>query len=1010
MATVADILIWTVDNIFRSKRRSFSSIIGIILAVALLSGEILALEGTQSSILKKSLKEVSVDYKIQASAPDGFLPYRDQNGVDALDILNSMREVGDVKGVEMIYELPTLLLSKKQYQYTNYSELMEVTTADILNTTTVNVVGVSHTLEGWFDTLGLHGDLSAFNPNSPSYNSSAVILPEPIAYTLDIKIGDTIWIYNVRWGDTVIYVPPPVALKVIGFFNSTINGPGFRKSSFLYSEDINETSVLYPIDDILSLESTLYYSNNLSGSSMIETQENKDKYHHFKYYCWFNRDKVIDPYDSSGSKKDIEKIQSKLRNKIAETGLYPVVLEEPLPSMIRDISDNTLTMQIVVGGISIPVIILGVYLGVVGYDLNMNERRREIGIFKSRGGGDHQVLAMLMGESAILGIFAGIFGIILGILSSQLILMILPYFKIGGYITIEAGEASLITVLKSFGIWDMFTFSLTMLLFSLLLSILAGWLAISRVYNISVSEALHIYSKKAEAIRYDPLLDIMLIFFGLFFIIFYIINDAAVGKQLLGDTGLNTCCLMGSAPFAIFTPVALIFGIARFVTLSSTNIFNFFSMATIPFTKDLYYIINKNIIRNPRRVSRICVIVSAAVAMGILVVSLTDSQTKYEHELVTAQLGSDIALDSYYDITFKNTLEKQVPGIEGVATVSWTESGYIPKAKKTGSDYYDYYIKLAILDSTTYYDLLKVDSSYFKEGDPSEAFSLLAKQPSTPDGAWNAIVATSTANNLNLGVDDTIFIELKFQNLFTSTTVRIKYKIVAVVEILPGAQFYSTARSTDFVYVDLLSIVSQNASLEKTLNYNRFIIKVKDGYNPVDVAADINSRYNTSVYRMKVYQDELENGQRSPVFSSILKFLFVQFGFMLIIIAVGLTLIMYVASIEREREMAEILARGATRSNLFSLFLGEAVTICLVGFAIGLPTGFGTAYAFNRMISNIGSSVYDPDIAIALGFSPTWRIFIIVILTFVVMIFSSILIAYKVSRINISQILRIRGG
>ncbi len=102
----------------------------------------------------------------------------------------------------------------------------------------------------------------------------------------------------------------------------------------------------------------------------------------------------------------------------------------------------------------------------------------------------------------------------------------------------------------------------------------------------------------------------------------------------------------------------------------------------------------------------------------------------------------------------------------------------------------------------------------------------------------------------------------------------------------------------------------------------------------------------------------------------------------LLVGGVGIMFIMLMWVTKRTREIGLRLAIGAPESSIIVQFLAEAVMLCLLGGAIGVATGIGTARTLSRMLEwltivpmwSVGvAAAFSVGIGLVFGFYPAWR-------------------------------------
>src|SRR5207247_10565989 len=106
--------------------------------------------------------------------------------------------------------------------------------------------------------------------------------------------------------------------------------------------------------------------------------------------------------------------------------------------------------------------------------------------------------------------------------------------------------------------------------------------------------------------------------------------------------------LIGALFFIIlpFTPIFLIVGTTRLLTRSTGRVYEWTARVCKPFAKNLYYVISRNLRRNPRRSANVAVIIALGLAFGMFILVTFSSQLGYQERQVRASVGVDLGGDA----------------------------------------------------------------------------------------------------------------------------------------------------------------------------------------------------------------------------------------------------------------------------------------------------------------------------------------------------------------------------
>jgi ABC-type antimicrobial peptide transport system permease subunit len=925
---VGSIARYAIRSVVRNKRRTFAALIGTLLAVTLVAGENIAIDTTASSVLNEMLNDLNYD----------FVGY--SFGID--EVVNGTNALSSVNGVEHVE--PVVDLGMVEVSEWGYNGTIDVhfALAHAVRSTISSVAG----------KFGFATD--------PSVPSGQVVLTESFASEVGVGIGEELTLRVRSFNMTG---------PVFHFLNVTVGNIVIMEES---EEDTGgpillrgRYNILFNFNDLDSIMTSLGIDDSGPFSLMAQ------------YYIWVDRSEVV----RAGDPDKTQELLTRMHRQLSWAGAPHdiTVQESELIWVVQGFGTWLLLYRAVFLALALPAIVLGVYLSIIGSELGLGERRREIGIFKARGSTDRQIFGLLITEALIMGVIAGALGLVFGALSSNLFSVLTPYGLRQSFLEVTVTEFTIVLAI----------------VMAVVLLLIATYRPAKRFAALPVTQTLQKYSKEEAEVKYKPTRDI--IFMGLatfnYVGLLYLRDFTGGGSSMAAVMCFLLPIVIVLTPFA---PFFLVIGVTSFLTRFTTKIYGWTSRATKFFTKDLHDIVKRNIVRNPKRASSVCVLIAMGLAFGIIVSSLSESQSAHLERTLHAQIGGDISVRAW---SVNQSFADDISGVDGVRRVADATSmwGML--------EFGDFDSTVWAFNSSAYSSVTHPDQYFFVEGEASSTIRSLQSY-------GNVIVNQQLADSYYLRVNDqiTVAVENSYRDddgNYASDTDDYQFRVIGIVKVLPGFMVPDLGFwSGNGMYVDYLSL-NRTSLGNQTFG---FLVDVDGGKDPSDVKDDIMDAFPDVVSegQVLVYKEELDKARSDPFTGALFNFLMVEFAFALLIIGVGLGLIMYVAATEREGEFASIMSRGASAKQVTNLLLGEAMTIIIIGVVIGTTTGLITAFVFNELISfgMTGGGVGVLDMPLTVSYQTIG----LILATIVILIVASLLASLRIRRIDLAASLRKRGG
>ncbi len=954
---------YSFEGVLRNRRRSLFAVLGIALAMALVSGSLIAVDSSAYGLLRSAVSNVSVDFIAQ------------QNNIDNATFKTDHFEGANnailtVDKVQESIPMPTL----QGYGWSIHPE----------NSSYGYGGGYLAFLPSdggaFLDRIGVSGEV-------PS--NGTVAIPKEMADALNVGVSDSIVVSmtkstqtpgpNLTWQYTTSYLN--LSFQVSQLWTQDQSGSGQNNpypGPIVYGKSSDSPYVWFPgkwespivmnmssFDYVLTPEVRAFVAGNAQMAAM--------------YYIQIDRESVVDLSNIGATVKDIQFIQHRLTLQGFSYGF--TVTDSGLVTALQGMQPQLEAQKLTFIALSLPVVALGTYLSVVGVDLGVTSRRREIGILKSRGASNRHVFFSLVLESIVLGAGAAIIGLFTGILVSR--------FLLGSALSISSGDASGSASWTDFRLAGS-SIELT-IFFGVALMLLSSWRPFKRASKTDVAEALHHYSKAATSTEYRPRMDVALLGLSVLSIV-----SILVGFNWVTNTSwswitkliIGAVILVGTLIFPIM-PFLLSLSVIRLMTRGPRRLYSKFGWFVKGWTKDLHQLVEKNILRNPRRASNIAVIISLAIAFGLFISVTMESSIGLAREQVKYDIGADIHVSGYARGGGMNLSKlDDLRSIQGVEHVALFADLYFT----SGVSYYGF--SSVVTNVTDYASAVNPTDFYFvhsgKEvlGDVAEKGSVL--------------VNSQFADENSILVGDPMYATLYTGgwNGTSQKTYTIPLVVVGMAKGLPGLGSFNALLD----YRSLSAIPSND--LNSTMTSMGALIDASKGADTAAIADSADSIFTQAGYSPTVttMEDGLAALKTDLGFASLSDYLYMEYAMSIIIMSVGVGLIIFVAVTDREQELACIMARGSTSSQMRKILMGESFTLMTLGITVGAIVGLLSAFLYNTLTLPGSGGVVPHRMLFGLV---SWAMIAVAGLSLVL---AALMATARAGKIRLSEVLRIRGG
>lgn len=716
--------------------------------------------------------------------------------------------------------------------------------------------------------------------------------------------------------------------------------------------------------------------------------------------------------DAQKTRKEAKVLMNDIRDIIDINDYY---IEE---NRVEEIYDNylfwSITMRVFLVILSLPLFLLCFYLVLVGSRIGMENKVQEISLLKVKGATRGQIFWMLMLESLIHGSVGTIMGILIGTLLSSIFIL--------AFLGESIGMTSLLPGR---------TMVITLQIISCVLVTLIRSRSMNRLSKMDILQAVRGSPERVEK-SYRPVKDIVII------LMISLLIGAMSYFNIFHPVGLFQLALYSLTTvlkpiLVLFLPFLLILSISRLLVQGFPGTLDVAAKPLKGFTSELHSLLVKGLKYRKRSVAIMTILISITVSFGVLVLS----QMETRENGIEVSLHSSVPTDLYVAAGGNNRdLGRNISMIEGVDDVITSRSAWVTFS--TGSDIYEYgYGGYGTIIA------FEVDE-YISEVSPSDKLSKEGKwlgdlDRMEPGDGIPVIINSMSARENNLIVGDEINLTIESyrwshdpsgERLGKYSPVFIECTVIGIVDHLPGLRSNTASQLVDdqewgdenrYFLSDLYEEPAFYISLDNipentTLDYWGYLLDVTGDRDMIRENITSMDWIEGKVV-VADRDEELEKIKEIPANKGLDLMLLIQFSCVLIAVVVGIFLMQVVQNTARRREFAEVLARGATRDNIFRLLLSEGLVVLMVGLVIGTFTGLLVGFAFQSIftgdwassIGNFGENLdVENRITVENGVVFPWTILLIHLVTIASMVSAIYIVSRFSSKIDIASNLRMR--
>ncbi len=594
-----------------------------------------------------------------------------------------------------------------------------------------------------------------------------------------------------------------------------------------------------------------------------------------------DRDSLLNPWNLADSRREVSLVAQRIHTIGAQFGFTPVNYLGELLESIEAVSANMKSNTLLVAA---PIFFTAWYLGVTVSEISLNQRRREIGLFFTRGFAHRQVIYILLFEVFLVGILAGAVGLIMGSI-------IFPLAISGMKLSQAFSSLSPVTAGVSFA-------------FSGALALMVMYKPAQRAVSQEIIDALREYQSEEEDSAdawHTPAIAMIL---GLYRVAMLVLGVTV--EQFRPATGNFVVFLAYSTWWGVdfiltyIAPILLFWGFTKLFVQHFSLLPVILERINRVLVGDIAHFSTLSARRNVRRTAASMFMVALILAYGVSVIGGIASTDDFTQRFIMHTIGADASV-WLFDGGSAEEIMGMVEGIEGV------EAATVEKMFQAESSIG--VISIRMIDPSPWMNIAYMEEGWIQD---AEAFSLM-------DEASNYVLLEKGAAQVTGAMKGFPWLIQLGDKLNT-------FVVADLYGRDPGANMR--------IQNPTLYIPDTYPIRDKYIDSSRLLLKLEDGADHARIKAEIEA-LDPDIEGVEIADEIIRVAGGNPFLASARQVEELGVSFAALISSLGIILIVSTALASRKKELTVMAIRGFSSRQLAVILLVENLGMTLFSIVIG---------------------------------------------------------------------------